>query len=153
MSLHIVRNLISSDLRIPSNVFYGWKDFLCSNSLVSVSLKYTFVSSTFCWANLQALKIVTSTKSIDVSLILQSIVKDSSWLLNRLMNYVSSSFQWVRKYIINDLNISSGLHLVLLKTASSKLAMQILANWVHVFAHGSARSLEKPLIIKHKIIM
>ena len=39
--LHMVRNLISKDFKIPSNLYFEWKDILCSNSCMSVSLKYT----------------------------------------------------------------------------------------------------------------
>ena len=47
-------------------------------------------------------------------------------------------------------NITNGLHLALLKTACSELAMKVFGNTVPYFSHGSAVSLVKLLIIKHQ---
>ena len=50
-------------------------------------------------------------------------------------------------------NITSGLHLALFRTSSSKLAMNMLTKLgAYFFAHGGTRSLEKPLIVKQEII-
>ena len=130
MLLHIVRNLISCDLKIPSNLCFGWIDFLCSNSCASVSLKYILCPAAYCGEKIYNLwKLWRPKKSTDASLILQSILLDSLCLLNRLMNSVNSSFEWDQMKNISSmkLDISSGLHLALRNIISSKLAMNVLA--------------------------
>ena len=150
MLLHIVRNLISCDFKISSNVCFGWNEFLYSNSRVSVSLKFTLVSRILWLENPEPLKIVTSRKSTDASFILQSILMELSWVLNRLMNSVNSSLEWFQMKNISsiNLNIASGLHLALHRTSSSKLAINVLAKLGAYFLPMAAPEvLEKPLII------
>ena len=87
---------------------------------------------------------------------LKSILIDSSWLLNRSTNSVGSSFKWVQMKNTSsmNLNITSGLHLAFFLDFLLQISHENIGKIGCIFfAHGSARSLEKPSIIKHKIIM
>ena len=92
MWLHMVSNLTSRGFKIPSNLRFGWKDYLCSNSCMFVSLKYALMSRILWLENPERWKIVTSKKSTDIWFILQSTLSDLSWLLNWLRKSDNSSF-------------------------------------------------------------
>ena len=90
--LQMVSYQISRGFKIPSKLCFGWKDCICSNSCMLVSLKYALISTILWLENPERWNIVTSKKSTDVSSILQETLLGSSWLLNRLMKSDNSSF-------------------------------------------------------------